>query len=218
VTAPGTRCRAFIAVVVAVLVETAGVGRSASSSTPSVCRSPLPSASASTAARNAGRAPASPQPTPVASAAEIDALGERLRVPIAGLAITAIYDTFSEARGEHTHEATDILAPVGTKVLAVDDGTVAKLFGSVPGGLTVYQFSADGTWSYYYAHLDAYAEGLHDGAAVRAGDVLGYVGTTGNAGATPHLHFAIFRLDAERRWWEGTPIDPYPLLRAAAQR
>jgi murein DD-endopeptidase MepM/ murein hydrolase activator NlpD len=126
-----------------------------------------------------------------------------------------IHDTFGEMRGTHRHEATDIVAACGTPVLAVDDGVVAKLFTSVPGGLTVYHFSADGTWCFYYAHLDAYADGLHEGATLHAGDVIGYVGTTGNAGETPHLHFAIFKLGAERKWWEGTPIDPYPLLRTA---
>jgi murein DD-endopeptidase MepM/ murein hydrolase activator NlpD len=84
----------------------------------------------------------------------------------------------------------------------------------VPGGLTVYEFSADGTLAYYYAHLDRYAEGLRENASVRAGDVIGYVGTTGNAPPNaPHLHFAIFRLGPERQWWKGTPINPYPLLR-----
>jgi len=93
-----------------------------------------------------------------------------------------------------------------------DVGMVKKLFTSAAGGLTVYEFDADGTYSYYYAHLDRYAEGVREGQAVKRGDVLGYVGTSGNAPAnTPHLHFTIFKLLPTKRWWEGTPINPYPL-------
>jgi murein DD-endopeptidase MepM/ murein hydrolase activator NlpD len=110
------------------------------------------------------------------------------------------------------HEAIDLPAPRGTPVVAVDDGIIKKLFTSVPGGLTVYQFDRDSTYCYYYAHLDRYAEGLKEGATVKKGDRLGYVGTTGNAPPnTPHIHFTVFRLGPEKRWWEGTPINPYPL-------
>jgi murein DD-endopeptidase MepM/ murein hydrolase activator NlpD len=88
-----------------------------------------------------------------------------------------------------------------------------KLFYSVPGGRTIYQFDPEQQFAYYYAHLDGYAEGVKEGMAVKRGDVLGYVGSTGNANAAaPHLHFAIFRLGPERRWWQGTAIDPYPWL------
>ena len=106
------------------------------------------------------------------------------------------------------------MAPTGTPVVAVEDGTVARLFTSKAGGLTVYQFDPSGTVAYYYAHLDRYAPGLDDGDVIRRGQVIGYVGSTGNANKdAPHLHFAIFRLGPERRWWEGEPIDPYPVLR-----
>jgi murein DD-endopeptidase MepM/ murein hydrolase activator NlpD len=99
-------------------------------------------------------------------------------------------------------------------VLAVDDGTIAKLFLSKPGGITIYQFDATSSYAYYYAHLSRYAEGLQERAAVARGQVIGYVGTTGNAPPeTPHLHFAIFQLTEQKRWWQGTAIDPYPLLR-----
>lgn len=137
-----------------------------------------------------------------------------LIVPVAGVDRTAMRDTFDEVRGNRRHEAIDILAPRGTPVIATDDGTVKKLFTSVPGGLTVYQFDPDERYCYYYAHLDAYAAGLHEGQLLRRGDVLGYVGTTGNAAKnTPHLHFALIRLDAERRWWKGSYVNPWPLLR-----
>jgi len=119
-------------------------------------------------------------------------------------------------RATGSHEALDIAAPRGTPVRAVDDGRIAKLFRSVPGGITVYQFDPSARFAYYYAHLDRYADDLREGATVRAGDVIGYVGTTGNAPPdAPHLHFAIFRLGPERQWWRGTAINPYPVLRDA---
>ena len=90
---------------------------------------------------------------------------------------------------------------------------MVKLFRSVPGGITLYQFDPEGNFAYYYAHLDRYADDVKEGAQLRRGDVLGYVGTTGNAPAnTPHLHFAIFRLGPEKRWWEGTPVNPYAVF------
>ncbi|MDR6993241.1 peptidoglycan DD-metalloendopeptidase family protein [Luteimonas sp. 3794] len=142
---------------------------------------------------------------------------EGLLLPVQGIAITDIQDTFGDARGgERQHEALDIMAPTGTPVLAVADGTIEKLFTSDRGGLTIYQFEPSGQFSYYYAHLQAYAPGLREGATVKRGDVLGTVGSTGNADpAAPHLHFAIFRLTPEKQWWTGTPVNPYPLLRAA---
>jgi murein DD-endopeptidase MepM/ murein hydrolase activator NlpD len=139
-------------------------------------------------------------------------------LPIAGLRAKDIVDTYSQRRGgARAHEATDILAPRGTPVLAVDAGTIKKLFTSKPGGLTVYQFDQGEVYCYYYAHLDRYAEGLKEGMTVERGDRIGYVGTTGNADpATPHLHFAIFKIGPEKRWWDGTPINPYPMLMDAA--
>jgi peptidoglycan LD-endopeptidase LytH len=144
-----------------------------------------------------------------------------LSPPIVGLKASDIQDTFAESRagGERRHEATDILSPRGTPVVAVDTGIIAKMFNSKPGGLTVYQFDPAQNYSYYYAHLDRYAEGLKDGMLVKKGDLIGYVGTTGNADPnTPHLHFAIFQLGPEKRWWEGKPINPYPLLIRAVAR
>jgi len=138
----------------------------------------------------------------------------RIGLPIAGLQAKDIQDTFSQLRGgSRPHEATDVLAPRGTPVLAVDAGTIKKLFTSKPGGLTVYQFDPQVVYCYYYAHLDRYATNLKEGMTVNRGDLIGYVGTTGNAPAnTPHLHFAIFKLGVLKRWWEGTPINPYPFL------
>lgn len=123
-------------------------------------------------------------------------------------------DTFTDSRSEgRSHEAIDIMADAGTPVLAVADGHVEKLFTSDRGGLTIYQFEPSGQYAYYYAHLQRYADGLRERQAIRKGEVIGYVGATGNADPTaPHLHFAIFLLGPERQWWKGTAINPYPLL------
>jgi murein DD-endopeptidase MepM/ murein hydrolase activator NlpD len=137
-----------------------------------------------------------------------------LSMPVAGVDPRTLNDNFSETRsGTRQHEALDILAPRGTPVLAAGAGIVRKLFTSVPGGLTVYEFDLEERYCYYYAHLDRYAPALHEGQVLRKGDLVGYVGTTGNAPkGTPHLHFAVSRLDPDKKWWTGTPIDPYPLL------
>ncbi len=137
-----------------------------------------------------------------------------LLIPVANVPSGQLQDTFNDARGSgRVHDAIDIMAPRGTPVLAAVDGKVVKLFTSVPGGLTVYQFDADERHAYYYAHLDAYAPGLAEGQLLKRGDVLGTVGYTGNASpSAPHLHFAIFRLGPEKKWWQGTAINPYPLL------
>jgi murein DD-endopeptidase MepM/ murein hydrolase activator NlpD len=149
-------------------------------------------------------------------------LGDRaLGLPIVGLQPSSIQDTFEESRGEggRRHEATDILAPRGTPIVAVDTGPIVKLFTSKAGGLTIYQFDPQQNYAYYYAHLDRYADGLKDGLLVKKGDVIGYVGSTGNADPkTPHLHFAIFQLGPEKHWWEGKPINPYPFLIRAVGR
>jgi murein DD-endopeptidase MepM/ murein hydrolase activator NlpD len=145
-------------------------------------------------------------------------MSHRLLIPVAGLTHADLHDTFDERRGASRHEAIDIAAPRGTPVVAAGDGRIAKLFKSVPGGLTIYQFDPDESFAYYYAHLDRYAEGLAEGMTLKRGEPLGYVGSTGNASpAAPHLHFAIFRLGPGRRWWEGTPINPYPFLNEATR-
>jgi len=136
-----------------------------------------------------------------------------LAIPVEGVRLADLRDTFDEGRPGHRHEAIDIAAPRGTRVLAVDDGTLVKLFASVPGGLTIYQFDPESRFAYYYAHLDRYADGLREGMRLRRGDVIGYVGTSGNAARdAPHLHFAVFRLGPERRWWQGETINPFGAL------
>lgn len=140
----------------------------------------------------------------------------RLRMPIDGEDIEALKGGFAERRdGTRPHEAVDMLAPRNTPVHAVENGTIAKLFTSKQGGLTIYQYDPTGRLCYYYAHLERYADGLKDGQAISQGDVIGYVGTTGNAPAnTPHLHFAVFELNADQHWWQGRPIDPYQVFKS----
>jgi len=139
--------------------------------------------------------------------------------PIAGLSLANLHDTFEQTHDGHRHEAIDILEPRGTPVRAVVPGTIRKLFLSKPGGNTIYQFDEMGVYCYYYAHLDGYAKGLREGMRVARGEVIGFVGSTGNADArTPHLHFAIFELGPEKLWWKGTAVDPYPALVAAVKR
>jgi murein DD-endopeptidase MepM/ murein hydrolase activator NlpD len=205
---------------------------------PPVAAAPVPAASApvapSTASANQPQPPApkaatvaapraqAPAPVPVAVRNIGDPEGARLLadrkliVPVAGVPPASLMDGYEQRRSEGRHEAIDIAAPTGTRVLAVDDGTVAKLFTSVPGGLTLYQFDPSGQLAYYYAHLDRYAEGLKEGMPLKRGDLVGYVGTTGNSPKdAPHLHFAVFRLGPEKQWWKGEAVNPYPALRNA---
>ena len=138
----------------------------------------------------------------------------KLIIPVLGVKPDQLRDTFDEARSEgRVHDAIDIPAPQGTPVLAAADGQIAKLFQSVRGGTTVYQYSTDKKVVYYYAHLRSYAEGLTEGKFAKQGEVIAYVGDTGNAGAgNYHLHFSIAILTDPKRYWEGTNINPYPLL------
>jgi murein DD-endopeptidase MepM/ murein hydrolase activator NlpD len=141
-----------------------------------------------------------------------DLRGRKLLLPVKGIGFDHVRDSFHESRGDHLHEAVDILAPRGSPVVAVSDGKIEKLFQSVRGGITIYQFDPDEKFAFYYAHLDRYAD-IEEGDHVKRGDVIGYVGTSGNAPKdTPHLHFAIFKLNSDKRWWEGTAVDPYPVL------
>lgn len=158
--------------------------------------------------------PASPAPTPRPGSESPDLRQRNLVLPVQGITPEKLQNTYDDARsGGRVHEAIDILAPRNTPVLAVEDGRVAKLFTSKQGGLTIYQFDPTETYAYYYAHLERYADGVKEGVVLRRGQLIGYVGTSGNAPPeTPHLHFAIFRLTPEKRWWEGDPINPFAIL------
>ncbi|WP_343519822.1 M23 family metallopeptidase [Sphingomonas sp.] len=137
-------------------------------------------------------------------------------VPVQGIDVATLHNNWGEARGGGTrgHQGLDIMAPAGTPVLAAADGTVEKLyFSKGGGGVTLYQRAAGGRWMLYYAHLSGYASGIAEGRQVRAGETLAYVGDTGNAGTgNYHLHFAVATIAPGERWWQGTPVDPYPLL------
>ena len=144
-----------------------------------------------------------------------DPLADRsLAVPVQGIRRSQLRDNFSDARGRgRKHKALDIMAPRGTPVLAADDGAVAKISSNKAGGLAVYQVDATGRFVYYYAHLDRYAENLRDGQPLHRGDLIGYVGTTGNAPeSAPHLHFAVLLLERKGRWWGGEALNPYGAL------
>lgn len=142
-----------------------------------------------------------------------------LIVPVQGVARSALRRDWGDARGAgvRAHQGLDIMAPGGTPVIAAAPGRVEKLFYSKGGGgISLYQRSQDRRWSYYYAHLAGYAPGVHEGQLLEAGDPIGFVGDTGNAGAGNfHLHFGISRMRPEERWHQGEPVDPYPLLTAS---
>lgn len=139
--------------------------------------------------------------------------------PFEGLRLSDLHDSFDEMHFGHRHEAIDIMEPRGTPIHAVDDGTIRKLFLSRAGGITVYEFDMAGSYCFYYAHLDHYADDLREGMPVARGRVIGFVGTTGDARPdAPQLHFAIFRLGNDAVWWKGTPINPYPILVDALKR
>ena len=140
-----------------------------------------------------------------------------LVIPVAGIRAEQLADTYDDARGEgRVHDAIDIMAPRGTPVIAAAAGTVEKLFDSERGGRTIYVRRDGGQWIDYYAHLDSYAPGLAEGRKVRRGQVIGTVGSTGDASPDgPHLHYAINAMAPGEAWYQGRPINPYPLLRGS---
>jgi murein DD-endopeptidase MepM/ murein hydrolase activator NlpD len=141
-------------------------------------------------------------------------LSRGMTVPVAGVAVEQLQDTFDEGRdGGRVHRALDILAPRGTPVIAADSGRILRISTNALGGNTIYATDPMGRVVYYYAHLDAYQAGLAQGALIARGDTLGFVGTTGNAPKdTPHLHFQVMRMPPDWRYWDGEPINPYPLF------
>ena len=155
-----------------------------------------------------------PATAPVAPpAATLPAPPHGLLLPVEGVARHQLVDTFEARRGVRRHRALDIMAPRGTRVFAAVDGEVAKVYRHVLGGLSVYQYDAERRHSYSYAHLDGFAPGLREGQWLRRGELVGFVGSTGNAPeSAPHLHFAILELGPERKWWKGTPVNPHPLF------
>ncbi len=176
----------------------------------------IAAAPAVTSNPNAG-ADRSVTPAGSSSASVADASGLQLQIPVQGVRADQLLDTYTQARSDsRVHNAIDIMAAEGTPVLAAADGRLVKLYTSAAGGLTAYQFLPGDRFSLYYAHLSAYAPGLTEGQFLRRGQVLGYVGHTGNASPdAPHLHFAVNALAADDGWSNGTPLNPYPLLQRA---
>jgi len=160
--------------------------------------------------------PPATTPPPLLARPPADLLQRDLLVPVQGVPRTGLQDTFDDARSQgRVHNAIDIMSPRGTPVMATEAGRIVRLFTSNLGGLTIYQYDPTVTYCYYYAHLDHYAPGLKEGDQVAKGQVIGYVGSTGDASPdAPHLHFEITRLHPDKHWWQGDPINPYPVLRS----
>ncbi|MET4679277.1 M23 family metallopeptidase [Stenotrophomonas rhizophila] len=194
--------------------EPAKVGSATSSARAALDAPPPPAPATTPVPADTSTTPPAPDAGGVTPAPTSGAAGALL-LPVQGIGADQLQDTFTDARSEgRVHDAIDILAPNGTPVLAVADGTVEKLFDSVRGGLTVYQFEPSGRYCYYYAHLDRYADGLAEKKTIKRGEVIGYVGSTGNASPeAPHLHFEIHVLGPEKQWWKGESINPYPVLK-----
>lgn len=138
-----------------------------------------------------------------------------LDAPVLGMLPRAVRDNFGEGRGGRRHEGVDIMAPHGTPALAAVDGWVWRMKWDDKGGRMLYLLESSGRFLLVYAHLDAYASDFAVGQPVRRGEVVGYVGATGNAAGTPHLHLSVARIRSPERWWDGVPVDPYPLLAEA---
>ncbi len=204
---------------VAVVTATAPATGASPANSAAAISGALPAAPVVTTDLTEADLPLRPAPHEFAPAGDVssDAAAKppgKLLIPVEGIKLAQLADNFDQPRGkERHHEALDIMAPKGTKVIAAADGKVVKLFNSKPGGLTVYQFDPTERYAYYYAHLDRYADGVKEGSVLKRGDLVGYVGTTGNANPDgPHLHFAVFELTPKKEWWKGTPLNPYPML------
>ena len=182
---------------------------------PSATVTPIPSPALAPAESPLPQSSPSPTETPASPTPALNYVGElQLIIPVAGVRANQLLDTFDDARSEgRVHDAIDIPAPGGTPVLAAAEGQIIKLFQSDRGGTTIYQLSANQKLVFYYAHLQSYAAGLTEGKQVHQGDVIAYVGDTGNAGpGNYHLHFSISVISDPQRYWEGSNINPYPLL------
>jgi murein DD-endopeptidase MepM/ murein hydrolase activator NlpD len=128
----------------------------------------------------------------------------KIFMPVLGVTKKQIANTWQAPRGGRRHEGQDIFAKRGTPIYSATRGYVYKIGENALGGQTVSVIGAGGR-VYYYAHLDAYADGLEEGNYVTPQTKLGFVGTTGNAqGTPPHLHFGIYTPSGA--------IDPLPLL------
>ena len=191
-------------------------GASASTPTPDAA-TPSPEASPSFAPSPSANGATQTSPTPHAPAQDAHAAnsdGAGLLIPVAGIRPEQLQDTYTQSRSEgRTHNAIDIMAARNTPVVAAVDGTIIKLFQSERGGITLYQLGTDNRTIYYYAHLERYADGLAENRFMRRGELLGYVGDSGNAGRDNcHLHFSVWLINDPKHFWDGENVNPYPLL------
>jgi uncharacterized membrane protein len=180
-----------------------------------VSRQPSSPPNANTPGAGAPAAPATP-----ASPADLESLSSEMTMPLAGLDPMKLKSSFNDLRGgTRRHEALDIMAPRRTPIVSATAGRVLKLFTSKAGGLMVYATEPNERFILMYAHLDSYAAGLREGDVLTKGQLIGYVGFTGNASpSAPHLHLAIARAGDVRQWWKGIPVDPLPVLQSAVSR
>jgi murein DD-endopeptidase MepM/ murein hydrolase activator NlpD len=184
------------------------------------------------AACSRARVTTAPRPAPTVDSTEVPVISTTARlspeaalaakgliIPVEGVDPSRVRDSYTASRGGRTHDAVDIMAPRGTPVIAADSGTIFKLRQNQAGGITIYQLDPEERFVYYYAHLDRYEPGLVEGMTIRQGDVLGFVGTTGNAPKdTPHLHFQVMLYRGRGQYWGGEPINPHPFLTRAGHR
>jgi murein DD-endopeptidase MepM/ murein hydrolase activator NlpD len=214
-------CALVIAMVLAAVSMARGYG---GAGMPSVRAEHADSASTTRASNSAVAAavvdvpPLTPSGTESVTADDLALLRSEITMPLAGVDPATLRSNFAERRGGGTrqHSALDVMAPRRTPVQSAANGRVLKLFTSDAGGLMVYAADSSERFILMYAHLDGYATGLRDGAPLTRGQVIGYVGSTGNASPNaPHLHFAIARSADVRRWSKGQPIDPLTVLQAS---
>ncbi|HET7373505.1 MAG TPA: DUF2214 family protein, partial [Gemmatimonadaceae bacterium] len=208
-------CALVVAMVFAAVAMARGFGMNTGSS-------PVAVTDSLTALGDSAQAPpaepsSAPSALPAATPSDLELVSRELAMPLAGIDPMKLHSNFSALRGgNRRHEALDIMAPRRTPVMSAASGCVLKLFTSRAGGLMVYAADSSERFILMYAHLDGYAPGLHEGDPLVRGQLIGYVGSTGNASPNaPHLHFAIARSGDIRRWSKGTPVDPLPLLQAA---
>jgi murein DD-endopeptidase MepM/ murein hydrolase activator NlpD len=212
------------ALIVGIVLSAAGMARGYGTPTAAPVAMPVsasPAATSTTSANVAATPPVPPSGTETVTNDDLALLAREIAMPLDGVDPTSLHSNFAERRGGGTrqHEALDMMAPRRTPVKSAADGRVLKLFTSVAGGLMVYAADSSERFVLMYAHLDGYAPAMRDGAPLTRGEVIGYVGSTGNALASaPHLHFAISRSADVKRWSKGKPIDPLPVLVAATTR
>ena len=173
---------------------------------------PVPQEFADPEEVNSNAAVPAPSPTPLSRSTS------GLLIPVVGVRPDQLIDTFTSARSEgRVHDAIDIMAPGGTPVVAATDGEIVKFFDSERGGITIYELTPDKKFVLYYAHLQRRADGISEGMQVKQGTTIGFVGDTGNAGpGNTHLHFSIAAITDPKRFWTGTYLNPFPILKSGS--